>query len=97
LRVLIRDNGRGIDPGVLQSGRDGHWGLSGMRERAERIGAKFKVLSSAAQGTQVELTVPSRVGFESSPPSPTSQWFARLYGRTSRTGGTRTEEASRDK
>src|SRR5262249_18937044 len=36
LRILVRDDGRGIDPQVLRAGRDGHWGLSGMRERAER-------------------------------------------------------------
>ena len=34
LRVLFRDNGRGIDPQVLEKGRNGHWGLAGMRERA---------------------------------------------------------------
>jgi len=43
LRVAVRDDGRGIDPHVLQGGRDGHWGLPGMRERAERIGAKLKL------------------------------------------------------
>src|SRR4029450_14024368 len=36
LRILVRDDGCGIDPQVLRLGRDGHWGLSGMRERAER-------------------------------------------------------------
>src|SRR5207253_1081679 len=45
LRILVRDDGCGDDPKVLQFGRDGHWGLSGMRERAERIGAKLKILS----------------------------------------------------
>src|SRR5579872_5841322 len=38
LYVRIRDNGRGIDPRVLKKGRDGHWGLAGMQERATRIG-----------------------------------------------------------
>ena len=38
LCMRVRDNGCGIDPQVLQSGREGHWGLAGMRERAERIG-----------------------------------------------------------
>ena len=34
LRIRIRDNGCGIDPQVLEKGRDGHWGLAGMREHA---------------------------------------------------------------
>lgn len=64
VRVLVRDNGCGIDPAVLASGRDGHWGLSGMRERAERIGARVKVWSRAAAGTEVELFVPGPVAFQ---------------------------------
>jgi signal transduction histidine kinase len=63
LRILIRDNGCGIDPQVLQSGREGHWGLPGMRERAESIGAQLKVWSRVAAGTEVELSVPSRIAF----------------------------------
>lgn len=63
LRLLVRDNGRGIDGEVLKSGTDGHWGLAGMRERADRIGAGFRVLSSAGSGTEVELSVPARVAF----------------------------------
>jgi signal transduction histidine kinase len=65
LRVAVRDNGCGIDPNVLHQGREGHWGLPGMRERAERIGAKLKVWSSAASGTEVDLRVPGRIAFES--------------------------------
>src|SRR5262249_11927801 len=61
LRVRVRDNGCGIDPQVLRSGRDGHWGLPGMRERAERIGARLQVWSSAAAGTEVELSVPGQI------------------------------------
>jgi signal transduction histidine kinase len=64
LRLSIRDNGRGIDTKVLQSGSEGHWGLSGMRERAERIGAKLKVWSGITGGTEVELRIPGRIAFE---------------------------------
>ena len=63
LRMLVRDNGRGMDAQVLKSGSDGHWGLPGMRERAERIGARFKVWSSASAGTEIELSVPGHVAF----------------------------------
>ena len=65
LRVTVRDNGRGIDPGILQSGRDGHWGLTGMRERTERIGGRISLSSSAAAGTQVELSIPAQIAFTS--------------------------------
>jgi ligand-binding sensor domain-containing protein/signal transduction histidine kinase len=64
LLLLVRDNGCGIDPKILGTGRDGHWGLSGMREKADRIGARFHVWSSAAAGTEIELSVPSAVAFQ---------------------------------
>ena len=64
LRVLIRDNGVGIDPEVLHKGREGHWGLSGMKERAERVGGELRVLSRSDGGTEVELSVPSAIAFE---------------------------------
>jgi len=63
LRLLVRDDGRGIAPRVLEAGRDGHWGLSGMRERAERMGARLKVWSHAGAGTEVELSVPNEIAF----------------------------------
>jgi signal transduction histidine kinase len=64
LRIAVRDNGCGIDPRELKWGRSGHWGLQGMRERAEQIGARFRVLSKVALGTEVELCVPARTAFE---------------------------------
>src|SRR5262249_1272429 len=64
LRILVRDDGCGIAPQVALSGRDGHWGLTGMRERAERIGARLKLRSRVSNGTEVELSVPSYVAFQ---------------------------------
>jgi signal transduction histidine kinase len=64
LRIAVRDNGCGIGPQDLQFGRQGHWGLSGMRERAERIGAQLRLWSRVALGTEVELCVPWRLAFE---------------------------------
>jgi len=64
-RLVVRDNGCGIDPQVLQAGREGHWGLQGMRERAERVGARLRVWSRAAAGTEVGLSVPGSIAFES--------------------------------
>lgn len=63
LRIAVRDDGRGIDAQVLESGIEGHWGLVGMRERAARIGARFKVWSRSGAGTEVELSVPARIAF----------------------------------
>ena len=63
LRLLVRDDGCGIDPQLLSSGHDGHWGLLGMRERADRIGARFHLFSNATAGTEIELSVPSHVAF----------------------------------
>ena len=83
LRLLVRDNGRGIDSQVLHAGRDGHWGLSGMRERAERIGGKLKVLSMPSAGTEIHLSVPSRLAFAPEFSARQSFWFSRLYSRKS--------------
>jgi signal transduction histidine kinase len=64
LRMRIRDNGRGIPPQVLGKGRDGHWGLAGMRERATRIGGLLEIQSSTAAGTEVTLSVPTSIAIE---------------------------------
>src|SRR5258708_36351104 len=60
LHVRIRDNGCGIEPQVLEKGRDGHWGLAGMRERATRIGGGLKILRGPAAGTEGQLSIPAR-------------------------------------
>jgi signal transduction histidine kinase len=66
-RLRIRDDGKGIDPAVLQEGaRAGHWGLPGIRERAKRIGAQLKLWSENGAGTEVELTVPASVAYAAS-------------------------------
>jgi len=62
--MRVRDNGCGIEPEVLKSGRDGHWGLAGMRERAVRIGGQLEISSSATAGTDVQLSIPGGVAFQ---------------------------------
>jgi signal transduction histidine kinase/ligand-binding sensor domain-containing protein len=65
LRVRIRDNGRGIDPKVLKAGGSaGHWGLRGVRERAEKIGSRLDFWSDAGAGTEVQLAVPASVAYD---------------------------------
>jgi len=63
LRLRVRDDGRGIDAELLQSRRDGHWGLAGMHERARQIGAQFRVISRTGAGTEIELSVPRRIAY----------------------------------
>ena len=59
LRLRVRDDGRGLDPKVLEvSQRPGHWGLAGIRERAQQIGAQLKIWSEHGAGTEIELMVP---------------------------------------
>lgn len=63
LRMRIRDNGCGIDPQVLHDGREGHWGLAGMRERAKRIGGLLEISSDRTSGTEVYLSVPGKIAY----------------------------------
>jgi signal transduction histidine kinase/ligand-binding sensor domain-containing protein len=65
-RLRIRDDGQGIEPKVLkEGGRLGHWGLRGVRERADRIGARLEVWSEPGNGTEVQLLVPAAIAYES--------------------------------
>ncbi len=81
LRMLVQDNGRGIDAQMLQSGKEGHWGLKGIRERAERIGAKLNLLSNPGAGTQVVLTVAAELAFEPEDVGKRRGWVHRLFRR----------------
>jgi signal transduction histidine kinase/ligand-binding sensor domain-containing protein len=63
-QLRVSDDGCGIERGILLQGRDGHWGLPGMRERADRIGARLHVFSKPSAGTEVELSIPGRVAFQ---------------------------------
>jgi signal transduction histidine kinase len=77
LRVRVRDDGRGIQPAVLEGDRPGHFGLPGMRERAEVIGGRLNVWSEGGLGTEIELTIPAAAAYVKS--RPRSSLFA---GRT---------------
>jgi signal transduction histidine kinase/ligand-binding sensor domain-containing protein len=64
LRLRIRDDGLGLDESAIQSGgRPGHWGLTGMRERAEEFGATFEIWSRPKAGTEIELRVPAETAY----------------------------------
>ena len=63
LRISVRDNGCGIDPAELRLKQERDRGFRGMRARADRIGARLRVFSRIALGTEVELCVPARCAF----------------------------------
>jgi hypothetical protein len=62
-RLAVRNNGCGVDMRSLQWERKGQAGLRRMQERAEPIGAQFRISTSTSLGTQVELRVPGKVAF----------------------------------
>lgn len=56
LTVRISDNGRGLDEIIAASGqRPGHWGMVGMRERANCIGASLEIDSKPGEGTAITV------------------------------------------
>jgi len=66
-RMLVRDDGRGIDPKILKDGgRPGHWGMAGAHERARGLGARLEFWSEAEAGTEVRLTLPAAIAYEKS-------------------------------
>lgn len=74
LRVRVRDDGKGIAPEVLSAGeRQGHFGLSGMRERAELVGGKLTVRRGPERGTEVEFTAPGAQAYGR--PLPARSWL----------------------
>jgi signal transduction histidine kinase len=76
LRVRFRDDGVGIAPTVLEAGfRAGHWGLIGMKERAERLRGRLGIWSKPGLGTEVEVTIPASAAFESG-----TSWIAFKRG-----------------
>jgi signal transduction histidine kinase len=54
--LFIRDNGCGIDPLAIKEERDSHWGLRGMHDRADNVGAQFGIWSRLGAGTEVRVT-----------------------------------------
>lgn len=59
LRVSIEDDGRGFDPAAPTTDETRkHWGLLGIRERAEILGGTAKIESAVGKGTRVEVRIP---------------------------------------
>ena len=82
-RLLVRDDGKGIDPEVLKGGREGHFGLSGLRERASRIGALLKIRTGPGAGTEIDMLVPAAAAFQRPAPRGLLRWIGKLHYRGS--------------
>jgi signal transduction histidine kinase len=58
-RLRVRDDGKGIPSDALSGeGREGHYGLPGMRERAKIVGGKLAIWTELNGGTELELNIP---------------------------------------
>lgn len=79
LFVSISDNGRGMESPTQSDVRLGHWGIAGMRERAESIGACLRILPNTPCGTVVEISLSGANAYLR---VPTTGW--RLFERTRR-------------
>ena len=63
LSLVVSDDGKGMDAATAVQGKSGHFGIRGMRERAQRIGADLTISSAERSGTEIRLVVPGRVIF----------------------------------
>ncbi|MET0280434.1 MAG: two-component regulator propeller domain-containing protein [Steroidobacteraceae bacterium] len=64
LQMRIRDDGVGIDPNVSHGqGREGHFGLAGMRERTRKIRSKLTLASRPGVGTDVLVEIPAKIAY----------------------------------
>jgi signal transduction histidine kinase/ligand-binding sensor domain-containing protein len=58
LSIIVSDNGCGFDEHLINSGRDHHYGLRGMRERIENLGGRFSLASTNGRGTRIQFDLP---------------------------------------
>ncbi len=70
LIMTVRDDGEGIAPDVLRGGREGHFGLSGMRERAALVGGTLTLRSTPGTGTEAVFSAPASRAYSRSAPLP---------------------------
>jgi ligand-binding sensor domain-containing protein/signal transduction histidine kinase len=65
--ISVSDDGCGIDQETQKLGRQGHWGIAGMRERAESIGGRLRILPHVPCGTVVEVSLRATVAYTDLP------------------------------
>jgi signal transduction histidine kinase/ligand-binding sensor domain-containing protein len=81
LRLLCRDDGCGMDANLVEEGRSGHWGLPGMRERANRIEATLECQSAPGAGTEIVVIISARRAYA---PAQRWPWLRSLVRRVKR-------------
>lgn len=80
LALRVRDYGVGMPSHVLaRGGKEGHYGLPGMRERAERIGGTLTITTSAGEGTELTLVLPAKLAYRK--PARRMTWLGRTLSR----------------
>ena len=77
--VRVHDDGKGLDPEILRTGAEGHFGLQGMRERAEIAEGSLAILSERGSGTEIELTIPACSAY-SAPGSQSASFGSAMAG-----------------
>jgi signal transduction histidine kinase/ligand-binding sensor domain-containing protein len=79
LRLTIGDNGVGMPSEVMAQGaRSGHWGLPGMRERADNIKARLGVQSAAGAGVQWTLALSAELAYQPTAPRGFWRWTSAM-------------------
>ena len=58
VQLIVRDDGSGFDNQTARNEKAGHFGLIGMRERAEKIGGTLSIQSTNGSGTEIVADVP---------------------------------------
>jgi signal transduction histidine kinase len=78
LRLRVRDNGKGIDAQFLNDHvAGGHYGIPGMRERANLLGGKLTIWTAPASGTEIDLSVAASQAYVET--SSQRRWFVRRW------------------
>jgi nitrate/nitrite-specific signal transduction histidine kinase len=77
-RLRVRDDGVGISAEIIKSGaRPNHFGLQGMRERAERMGSRLTMWGGAGSGSEMELTIAAKAAYRDS--RRRAQWIPAFF------------------
>ena len=83
--LRVRDDGKGVDPDFLTgTGRPGHFGLSGMRERAGEIGGRLSIWSAPGSGTELQFSLPGAIAYAGGEAGRSSWLQKRFFTRWAR-------------
>jgi signal transduction histidine kinase/ligand-binding sensor domain-containing protein len=84
-QLRVRDDGKGINPDFLTgAGRPGHFGLSGMRERAGEVGGKLSIWSAPRSGTELQFSLSGAIAYVAGESRPRSWLRKRFFARWAR-------------